>query len=716
MDNKEDIDKLDRQINQLKKTEEVKKEKNLDKEREIIIDRKFVFDDIKDGDTKKIDKIEDIPEDNEVEEEPKKTRVERIEEEQAKEAEEVEKEEVEVLDEEPTEEKESRVERLEEKNKEKLSKKKKIIIICSVIGVLLLILILVLLGSKKEETIDVEAEDKLSPSEQKEILEDYGDALKIVVAINYEKDKKLLDYSDAIKLVDFDYKVVCSEHEIYEDGEVYLNKCSIDKQRTKYSYGKKQKKVVPETGKKVRVYVNKETKRATLKEPPYKDNYDIHEISIEGTYSELSLLSEYGSDYVYYVDSDNKVHMINFKTGLKALNPLNYTNILPIKNAGIMDTSYVAVEINDMWGIYNLNTRERVVNHSYKIIAPRLSYGVSGPQFYIEPLELDKVAVNDGEYFGVINYKTGEVIIPVSYKTMLISGNYLWVVDDNGKGHILDLSNNEYLKDQYDEIYGIASGRYVLVNDKKDIKMVNTDGKVLYDYGKIELGRFISAYEYNAGVIFSFEKDEKSIGCTEVVYDPSTKKGEVKDDITYEVLVEKPILYLYPKKTTDVTVTFEHPEYLETTYPKYIDKWEVKAKSNGDLIDKNNKKYYALYWDEKKVHTTDFSTGYYVTKENAIHFLESKLTYIGLNYKERNEFIMYWLPVLEKNEKSLVYFELTEERESYNKINIDPKPDSLLRLVIHIKKVDKKVTIPKQKLVKFERRGFTAVEWGGTTY
>ena len=67
-----------------------------------------------------------------------------------------------------------------------------------------------------------------------------------------------------------------------------------------------------------------------------------------------------------------------------------------------------------------------------------------------------------------------------------------------------------------------------------------------------------------------------------------------------------------------------------------------------------------------------------------IKYGKEKLEYIGFNDKERNEFITYWLPVLEKNKKSLVYFELTEERESYNKININPKPDTLLRVVIHI--------------------------------
>ena len=77
---------------------------------------------------------------------------------------------------------------------------------------------------------------------------------------------------------------------------------------------------------------------------------------------------------------------------------------------------------------------------------------------------------------------------------------------------------------------------------------------------------------------------------------------------------------------------------------------------------------------------------------------------------------MYWLPILEKNEKNLVYFELTEEREAYNKLNINPTPDSLLRVAIHVKKVDKKVKIKEQELTTFERVVFTAVEWGGVIH
>ena len=178
----------------------------------------------------------------------------------------------------------------------------------------------------------------------------------------------------------------------------------------------------------------------------------------------------------------------------------------------------------------------------------------------------------------------------------------------------------------------------------------------------------------------------------------------------------KPILYLYPEKDMDVKVNIEHPEYLMTTYPKYNDGWNVHVLKDGSMYDINNKYYYALYWDEVQVHKVDFREGFYVTKDNAIEFLEDKLSIIGLNDKERNEFIMYWLPKLEDNGKSLVYFELTEEVEKYNKLDIKPVPDSMLRVIIHIKKVDKKVSIKEEKLETFNRIGFSAVEWGGTLY
>ena len=70
----------------------------------------------------------------------------------------------------------------------------------------------------------------------------------------------------------------------------------------------------------------------------------------------------------------------------------------------------------------------------------------------------------------------------------------------------------------------------------------------------------------------------------------------------------------------------------------------------------------------------------------------------------------------EKEEKNLVYFELTEERNEFNRLIINPNPDSILRVAIHIKKINKKTSIKEQKPTQFDRKGFSAVEWGGVNY
>ena len=59
---------------------------------------------------------------------------------------------------------------------------------------------------------------------------------------------------------------------------------------------------------------------------------------------------------------------------------------------------------------------------------------------------------------------------------------------------------------------------------------------------------------------------------------------------------------------------------------------------------------------------------------------------------------------------------MTESRENSNKLIIEPNPDSLLRVAMHIKKVNKKMDIKEQTLPNFEREGFVVVEWGGVIY
>ena len=736
-----DIDKIDEQIKMLQNGSDIKekvdKKNTVDKPVEELL-----FDD-EDDHTKVVSKIDEIEEDDsniEVENSNEVSTDEVVEEKE--ETIEAKKEKIDNNNETENvynKEEASVTSDIKSDNKKNKPKKKNRIIILLIVGIVclfIIMLVVILLFKKNRTSVDSK---KYTASEQKKIVNGYGDALKTIIALYYDKKEVILEYDEAIKLVKYDYDVDCNTHEIYEDGSIYLSKCSIDDVKTNATYGKKQKSKEKPTISEdaIKIYVSKSTGKATLKDPKNEKDYDVYGVKIDGEYIELSLLDE-KSDYLYYILNPNSDYigtLVNFKTGKKALEGVNYYSIHPIMYDDKYDSTYVAVVSKgeyswnkdiSYWGIYNVEKNLRIVSPQYSSIGPFLGYGTSGPRPYVEALEKNKIAVANydssyGAKYGVIDYTNGSKIISQNYKLMHKSGQYLWAIDSNDRGHIFNYSGSEFLNGKYDKILWVVDGKYVLVKNGNSIKLVNLDGKELYSYGNYDIDSVNFGTSYNNGALFQTtnpaiknpDYDGKK-DCLEFIYNGESKKGEVKEEICGGIA--KPILYLYPKKTTKVTVSFDHPEYLKTTYPKFIDKWEVTANSNGDLYDKDNKYYYGLYWDEYKVHSVDFSEGFYVDSNDSIKFLEEKLKIIGLSDREANEFIMYWLPIMEENGNNLVYFELTDERESYNKINISPKPDSLLRLVIHIKKVDNKIKIKEQKLNSFNRKGFVAVEWGGTTY
>ena len=93
--------------------------------------------------------------------------------------------------------------------------------------------------------------------------------------------------------------------------------------------------------------------------------------------------------------------------------------------------------------------------------------------------------------------------------------------------------------------------------------------------------------------------------------------------------------------------------------------------------------------------------------------MESALSKLGLDRREANEFIVYWLPLMQENEYNIISFQ-TDAYTDSAKLDITPAPDTLIRVFMAWKPSDKFVQIEEQELSAPERRGFTAVEWGGT--
>lgn len=176
----------------------------------------------------------------------------------------------------------------------------------------------------------------------------------------------------------------------------------------------------------------------------------------------------------------------------------------------------------------------------------------------------------------------------------------------------------------------------------------------------------------------------------------------------------KPLIYLYPTVDTKVNVKLGRSEALTSTYPKYKDSWNVLAKPDGELIDDKGRSFYGLYWEGYNTIDVTFEDGFVVKKDDLIPFLEEKLSALGLNEREANEFIIYWLPKLEENEYNLIRFESIDKINKNMPLIINPKPDTVIRILMEYKKADKDTKVKTQALVTPVRKGFTVVEWGGT--
>ena len=152
---------------------------------------------------------------------------------------------------------------------------------------------------------------------------------------------------------------------------------------------------------------------------------------------------------------------------------------------------------------------------------------------------------------------------------------------------------------------------------------------------------------------------------------------------------------------------------LTCTYPAYENGWQVTAHPDGTLTDRKGQIYNYLYWEGETFAQYDLSKGFCVKGSETAAFLEDALERLGLSRREANEYIVYWLPLMQDNPYNVISFQ-TDAYEAAAKLAITPVPDTLIRVFMAWYPCDSVVDIEPQQLTAPERTGFTAIEWGGT--
>ena len=214
-------------------------------------------------------------------------------------------------------------------------------------------------------------------------------------------------------------------------------------------------------------------------------------------------------------------------------------------------------------------------------------------------------------------------------------------------------------------------------------------------------------------------------GCV-VIQQPNREPSEEPSPEPSRQLAKKPVLYLYPSTTTDLSVSLDYKGTLTYTYPTPQTQadgrvtWQVTASPNGDITDATGRHYPSLFWEGEEPATLAQDEGFVVEADAATAFLEDKLSTLGLSEREAAEFITFWGPRIAQRGRALVTFASEEFARKAVYRFTDPSsgaeivPDTFIRVYIVVGDAPQ-TAVREQKLVPAPARtGFTAVEWGGT--
>lgn len=225
---------------------------------------------------------------------------------------------------------------------------------------------------------------------------------------------------------------------------------------------------------------------------------------------------------------------------------------------------------------------------------------------------------------------------------------------------------------------------------------------------------FDCAYEFNARSV--------QVNFTDLIFAENQKCYALDKEVAAFLesvsalpVFAKPVIYLYPEEDILCSVELEFDGTITATYPDYSKGWQnFVAKPDGTLVFPNGKEYYCLYWEGiSPTFRPDLSKGFCVKGENTAEFLENALADMGLTPREANEFIIFWLPILQENAYNVITFQ-TSAYEDVASLKVSPSPDSMLRIYMYAYASSEYVNIEPQIFDAFARVGFTVVEWGGT--
>ncbi|MEA3476510.1 MAG: hypothetical protein U9R23_08760 [Candidatus Cloacimonadota bacterium] len=173
----------------------------------------------------------------------------------------------------------------------------------------------------------------------------------------------------------------------------------------------------------------------------------------------------------------------------------------------------------------------------------------------------------------------------------------------------------------------------------------------------------------------------------------------------------KPAIYIYPEEERkfQVKLILKNGTRITKSIPEYNSGWDVFVEKSGRI----DSKYDYLFYEASIKIMPELSSGWCISQKNLKNKLNSLLLKVGLNQKEINEFLDYWLNILKDYNYYKIYPLFNEQIDYYVELKINPKPKTIFRMRFFFQGCKNFEELPSPQINDFVREGTTVIEWGG---
>lgn len=185
-----------------------------------------------------------------------------------------------------------------------------------------------------------------------------------------------------------------------------------------------------------------------------------------------------------------------------------------------------------------------------------------------------------------------------------------------------------------------------------------------------------------------------------------------------QIMVEKPVIYLYSETEQPFSLKIKTEADLQFTYPVYENGWNGTVSKNG-TIQINGSSYPYLFWDASlsvESLKLDWQNADKIPGTQAIGYLAGQLDQLGMNEKEKTDFITYWGPRMQQMKNIQILWIQDDAINSIASQDISPSfHQNRVYLIFQetSEPIERTLTLKVNPVKPMNRSGNYLVEWGG---